>query len=97
MPKFVALINFTEAGVRAIEETTRRSEAFRAKAEALGVTVELILWTMGGYDGVLVFDAPDGETAAGLMLSLGKAGNVRTQTLRAWDREGIEAVLAKAV
>jgi len=44
---------------------------------------------------VLVVDAPDCKTAAALFLTLGKNGNVRTQTLRAFDRPEIESVLGK--
>jgi hypothetical protein len=39
---------------------------------------------MGQYDTVLVLDAPDDASATALLMSLGKLGNVRAQTLRAF-------------
>jgi uncharacterized protein with GYD domain len=40
--------------------------------------------TLGRYDVVYVFDAPDDLTAAKGLLALGMQGNVRTETLRAF-------------
>ncbi len=40
-------------------------------------------------------DAPDDETMTALGLIAGKAGNVRTQTLRAFSAADMKAILAK--
>jgi uncharacterized protein with GYD domain len=69
---------------------------FRAMAEQMGATIQDIYWTMGGHDGVIVFDAPNGPTASALLVRLGKAGNVSTQTLRAFDREEMAQILRMA-
>ena len=53
-------------------------------------------WTAGAYDGALVLEAPDEQTAASLFTKLGSLGNVRTQSLRAFDRAEMESILAKA-
>src|SRR5262249_40887453 len=37
-------------------------------------SVTNVFWTLGAYDGLLIFEAPDDETATALMLHLGKAG-----------------------
>ena len=50
---------------------------------------------MGRYDGLLIFEAPDDETAAAVMMSGGALGNVRTETLRAFSESEIPGVLAK--
>jgi uncharacterized protein with GYD domain len=54
-----------------------------------------IYWTLGKFDGLLVFDAPDEETATALMLQIGSLGNIRTQTDRAYKAAEMEAILAK--
>jgi uncharacterized protein with GYD domain len=51
---------------------------------------------LGTYDIVVVMEAPDDETATAYALALGSLGNVRTQTLRAFDRDEIRGVIAKA-
>ena len=95
MGTYIGLIDYTDRGVGAIEESPFRSEAFIAQAEAMGATVRDLYWTFGGHDGVVILDAPDEETAAALFLSLGRAGAVRTQTLRAYDRDGMSRILGK--
>lgn len=95
MATFISLINLTQRAEEDIHHTVDRSDAFREAAGRHGATVKDIYWTLGGYDGVLIFDAPDDQTAAGLLLSLGASGNVRTQTLRAFDREEITSILGR--
>src|SRR5688500_3734246 len=96
MPKFLTLINFTEQGVKNFKDTAKRADAFTKKAKEAGVTIESLLWTVGAYDGAILFDAPDEQTAAGLLVNLASQGNVRTQTLRAFDREEIGGVVSKS-
>lgn len=93
MASFVALTKFTEQGIKNVNQTTKRAEAFRETAKKMGVTVKEIYWTLGRYDVVSIFDAPDDETAIRLMLSLGSLGNVRTETLRAFSAPEMEKVL----
>ena len=95
MATYIALVDFTADGISHIQETTRRSQEFVASVEKLGVRIKDVYWTMGAHDGVLIFEAPDDETATAALLSLGLRGKARTQTLRAFDRAEMEAILAK--
>ena len=47
-----------------------------------GVTIKQMYWTLGQYDQVCVFEAPNDETAASVLLSADMLGNIRTKTLR---------------
>lgn len=95
MATFISLVNFTEQGIRGVKETGKRADAFVETAKAAGVTVKDVYWTVGSYDGALILEAPDDETAAALLVSLGRMGNVRTHTLRAFSRSEVDAMLAK--
>ena len=95
MATFVMLASFTEQGVRNVKETAKRADAFKQMAEKVGVTIRDIYWTLGPYDVVAVGEAPDDETATALSLSLASLGNVRTQTLRAFSRDEIDAIVKK--
>jgi uncharacterized protein with GYD domain len=95
MATFVSTIKFTEQGIANIKDTTKRANAFKAAAKKLEVKVRDIYWTLGPFDGVLIFDAPDDETATALMLDLCSLGNVQTQTARAFKAAEIGAILAK--
>ncbi len=94
MRTFVVLANFTEQGLRKLQETTERVRAFRQLADEYGVTVKEVLWTRGAYDIVTVLEAPDEKNVAALAVAVDSRGNVRTQTLRAFAMEVMEEVLA---
>ncbi len=95
MAMYVSLIQYTDQGIRNIKDTLKRHEAASAEAEKMGVKIAHIFWTMGAYDLVVVFDAPDDEAVSAFSLKVGALGNVKTQTMRAFRREEMESILAK--
>ena len=95
MATYIVLSSFTDQGVRNVKDTTKRSDAAREQAKKFGVTMKDIFWTLGRYDVVAIFEAPDDASMTAFGLALGTAGNVRTQTLRAFSREEMNGVLAK--
>src|SRR5262245_53557363 len=95
MVTYIALFSFTEKGIANCKDTVKRVEAFAKAAKKAGGSVREAFWTLGSVDGVLVLDAPDEKTAAALVLSVGRLGNVRTQMLRAFGKKEMAAILAK--
>jgi uncharacterized protein with GYD domain len=96
MVRFVSFFNFTEQGIRKYAETVSRADAFIKDAQKSGVKVTALYWLVGGHDGLVLMEAPDEQTATAVLLKLGALGNVRTQTMRAYDRSEMEAIVAKA-
>ena len=66
-----------------------------AKVQSTGVNIKDMYWTLGQYDQVCVFEAPDDETAASVLLAADLLGNIRTQTMRAFTTSEMEKILAK--
>jgi len=95
MATYIVLGNFTEQGIRGVKETTKRAEGFKALAKQHGVTVKDTYWTLGSFDIVSILDAPDEAAVTALGLSLGSAGNVRTQTMRAFSADDMGKIIAK--
>ena len=95
MATFITTMHFTEQGIKAVRDTCDRAAAFKATAKKMGVKVTGIYWTLGAFDGVIVCEAPDEETATAALLHVGSLGNVRTQLLRAFDTTEMAAVLSK--
>ncbi len=93
--RFVTLVKFTPNGIAHLEGSTQRAKKFTEAAEAAGVKIHELLWTQGAYDGMILFDAPDVETAAATMLRASSDGNVQTETMVAFDAAGFDQVLAK--
>jgi uncharacterized protein with GYD domain len=95
MARYIGLIQFTDQGIRNVKDTIKRSEAAIAEAEKMSMKISEEFWTLGAYDIVLLFDAPDDETMTAFMLKVGSLGNVRTATMRAFGREEMEGILGK--
>src|SRR5580765_7203270 len=95
MATYIALSNFTDQGIRSVKDTTKRAEAAAKAAKKFGVKMTQIYWTVGSFDLVIVIEAPDDASATAFMLSTGSAGNVRTQTLRAFSKSEMNGILGK--
>jgi uncharacterized protein with GYD domain len=95
MATFVMLANFTEQGIRNVKDTVKRAEAFKETAKAAGVTVKEVYWTLGQYDVIVTAEAKDETAVTALGLTLAKAGNVSTQTLRAFGPGEMAEILGK--
>ncbi len=95
MPTFIALVDFTAQGVANLNKSPKRADTFIKWAKSKDVVVKDLYWTTGGHDGVLILEAPDEIAATSAFLKLASAGNVRTQTMRAFNREEFEACLPK--
>ncbi len=96
MAHYVLLLQYTEQGVRNAKDTTKRAAAFKNEiAGKFGVKVSEIVWTLGQYDLVAICEAPNDEAIAACSLSVGRLGNVKIQTLRAFQASEVDAMLAK--
>jgi uncharacterized protein with GYD domain len=85
MPKYISLLRFTEKGAREIKNSTHRALDFDKAAEKAGVRVEAQYWMFGAYDGLLILSAETADAALHCLTELSAAGNVRTETMRAFD------------
>jgi len=92
---YIALVNFTDQGVRHIRQTTERAKALVNAAANLGVHIKEIHWTLGAFDAVFTAEAPDEETMTAFTLSVSSLGNIRTQTLRAFSADEMSKILEK--
>ncbi len=95
MATYIALSSFTDQGIRNVKETTKRADAVKEAGRKIGVEIKAIYWTLGQYDLVVVLEASDEKAATAFALSIGAAGNVRTQTMQAFSRDEMNAILAK--
>jgi uncharacterized protein with GYD domain len=94
-PTYISLVQFTDNGIQGAKQTTQRVTAWAAKVQSMGVTIKQMYWTLGQYDQVCIFEAPDDETAASVLLAADMLGNIRTQTMRAFTASEMDNILAK--
>ncbi|MDQ3943407.1 MAG: GYD domain-containing protein [Actinomycetota bacterium] len=95
MPTYISLLNFTDQGIQTVTETLQRTDSAAERAQEHGARLEQVYWTVGPYDLVAILEAPDDESATAFLLEVGSRGNVRTTTLRAYDREQMSGILQR--
>lgn len=95
MPKYVLLVDWTEQGVEAVDQTVDRLEEGSKLAETFGCRLEHVWWTQGSHDMVSVVEAADEEAMVAYTLAVARLGNLRTTTLRAWQPDEMREILAR--
>jgi len=94
MATFIAVINFTDQGIRAVKESPNRLAAATKLAEAMGVKVKQAFWTLGQYDMVVISEGSD-EAVAAWMYKVGSLGNIKSTTLRAFTLDEMQKIVSK--
>ncbi|MPZ71617.1 MAG: GYD domain-containing protein [Nitriliruptorales bacterium] len=95
MATYVALVNWTDQGVRDFRGTVDRADAVADVAQRLGGTQTALYWTVGPYDLVAISEFPDDETATAFALAVSSEGNVRTTSMRAFDADEMRTIIGK--
>jgi uncharacterized protein with GYD domain len=95
MASYILLASYTEQGIKGIKDTVKRTSIVKEMAKKAGVDMKESYWTLGQFDVVALFEAPDDATMTAFSLSVAKLGNVKTQTLRAFSGKEMSDILAK--
>jgi uncharacterized protein with GYD domain len=94
MPTYIALLKWTGQGIGAVSDSPDRLDAGRKAFKKKGVKIKDTYLTMGRYDLLCIIDAPDDETYASAILSLGAQGNVQTETLKAFTEDQYRKIIS---
>jgi len=95
MPNYVVLYRFTAEGRKNVKDSVKRAAEIRKQNEARGFKVLGHYWTQGRYDLVAIVDAPSDEAMVAGLFGIAEAGNVASETLRAYTAEEMQRILAK--
>jgi uncharacterized protein with GYD domain len=93
MSTYIALLKWTQQGISKVKDSPSRLDAGRAAFKAVGIEMKDTYLTMGRYDLICVLEAPDDETLAKGMLTLGSLGNVSTETLKAFSEDQYRKII----
>jgi uncharacterized protein with GYD domain len=94
MPTYISLLRYTQQGLASAKNGPARLDAAKEAYKKAGGEVKGFYLTMGQYDIVLIAEAPNDEAVAKLALGLGSAGNVRSETFRAFTEAEYRKVVA---
>jgi len=93
MTTYVMLANWTEQGIQKAKDSPRRLDAAKKALKDMSGEIKSFYLTMGDYDMVMIFEAPDDAVAARFSLQLGMLGNVRTRTLKAFPEAAYREII----
>lgn len=93
MPAYVVLYRFTDQGRNNVKATVNRAAEIRQENERRGFKVLGHYWTQGQYDLVTIVEAPSEEEMTAGLFGIAEAGNVTSETLRAFTDEEMKKIL----
>lgn len=95
LPSYSSFLEDTQDGIAYLDESPARIEQTKDFAAEKESEITEFFLTFGRYDAMVDFEAPGGEMAAELVLSVAKQGAVSNETLKALTadeyRDGIES------
>jgi uncharacterized protein with GYD domain len=94
MTIYIMLANWTDQGAQSIKDSPRRLDAAKKALEDMGGAFKSFFMTMGDYDIVAVYEAPDDAVSARFTLQVGMLGNIRTRTLKAFPEAAYREIIA---
>jgi uncharacterized protein with GYD domain len=94
MTTYIMLANLTDAGIKNAKDSPRRLDSTKQLLKDMGGEIKSFFLTMGEYDFVAVYEAPDDAVAARFCLQVGSLGNIRTKTLKAFPERAYREIIA---
>ncbi|MHB2205573.1 GYD domain-containing protein [Methylobacterium sp. CM6257] len=93
MTTYIMLANWTDQGARAASDSPARLDAAKRLLAQMGGSFKDFFLTLGTYDIIAVYEAPDDAVAARFSLQLGMLGNIRAQTLKAFPEAAYRQIV----
>jgi uncharacterized protein with GYD domain len=93
VPNFVILGNFTRKRMETIKALPEDLKEVKEVFKSYGVKMIAFVFTMGHYDFVGIFEAPNAEAISKALLSWGSKGLIRTETLTGFTGEEISKLV----
>ncbi len=94
MATYVLLCNYTDQGIRAVQDSPKRRAAAKELGKKFGVEMKAGYLAMGTCDLILTVEAATDEAVAKWALSLASKGNVRTTTIKVFPEAEMDKILA---
>jgi uncharacterized protein with GYD domain len=95
MPHYITLMRWTSKGLAGLPGWRERVEEGERTIEDAGGKLVGVYVTLGRYDVVEIFEAPDDEVAVEILMKLQRYGAEHTETLRGFTREEAEQIVRR--
>ena len=95
MPHYISLMRWTSQGMAGLPAWRERVEEGERIIQEAGGSLIGVYDTLGRYDVVEIFECPDYDKAAEILMKLQRHGAEHTETLRGFTREEAEAIIRR--
>ena len=95
MQTYISLMRWTSKGMAGLPGWRERVEEGERIIEDAGGRLIGVYVTLGRYDVVEIFEAPNDESAAEILMKLQRFGAEQSETLRAFTREEAAAIVKR--
>ena len=93
MTTYIMLANWTEQGILKVKDSPSRLDAAKKALGDMRGEFKHFFLTMGDFDIVAIYEAPDDAAAARFSLQLGMQGSIRTRTLKAFPETAYREII----
>jgi uncharacterized protein with GYD domain len=94
MATFITLLRWTQKGIENVRESPNRLDAAKSVFRELGGEIKSFHLVLGGYDAVIVSEAPSDDVVAKALLSICSKGTAQTETLRAFPEDEYRKIIS---
>ena len=95
MPHYISLMRWTTQGLAGLPGWRERVEEGERTIQEAGGKLVGVYVTLGRYDVVEIFEAPDDGVAVEILMKLQRYGAEHTETLRGFTREEAEEIVKR--
>ncbi|MGD9592862.1 MAG: GYD domain-containing protein [Candidatus Berkiella sp.] len=95
MASFLMLAHFTDQGINNIKESPNRLKQFKDICKKEGAELSSYHMLLGKYDIACLIEAPNPQVIAKIALILGTRGNIRTETMPAFNANELADIINK--
>jgi uncharacterized protein with GYD domain len=95
VPHYISLMRWTTQGLARLPGWRERVEEGERTIEEAGGKLVGVYVTLGRYDVVEIFEAPDDGVAVEILMKLQRYGAEHTETLRGFTREEAEEIVKR--
>jgi uncharacterized protein with GYD domain len=93
MSTYIAMLNWTQQGIKNVKESPTRLDSARSAFKRDGVTLKEMYMVTGRHDMIVVIDAPNDAALAKAMLAGASQGNFTSETCRAFTEEEFRTIV----
>ena len=95
MPHYISLMRWTSQGIAGLPAWRERVEEGERIIQEAGGSLVGVYATLGRYDVVEIFEAPDDARAVEILMKLQRFGAEHTETLRGFTRDEAEEIIRR--